>query len=509
MGLFKNNQEQGPKRPGFLSRLISGILVGREIEKRVHEDFPSWEEFSEQKLHDTESSRQPLKQLELPRHKIYLTSPLHGNLMYMLVVAVTLMIGYETRDLAPVLIYGAIGVAAGLALIMLFLDGLFFHLETLRLHDDSEMINTHTEGPDLQESGSGIFSKFLRKTPDSRLFRSKLFQIHYQNVLRTFEQGNRRAWVSQDASITDIHTLLTQRGMKLAWTVIDVLPLLGLLGTLLGLMHMFVAFGKDVENPELTLLSGFGTALGTTIMANLFVLILRPLYMRNERSMNEILNTMQMLMAMFILPTQQSVLDRMHGSGARGQQMAYQGFYGHGQPDTRITQAVDDLTRSLNDFLEFQMKLGGGSMAKETAQVAKEVRELLHSFSDSVDLSRLEGQQKSMDRFAESVNMLAQSLEEMKSTLVTQGGISNQRIEHDLTQLRVLNHDTLLLLDQIAGHMSRLSQEKKDMLSANPKLREQVFKDQTAPGAGRPRAGTSGMQKPGEKTGKSSLYENK
>ncbi|NIR28920.1 MAG: hypothetical protein GWO39_10015, partial [Gammaproteobacteria bacterium] len=89
-----------------------------------------------------------------------------------------------------------------------------FHIEGLRLEADAEMINRHTRGPqeDRDEQGMGFLRSFSRKHRNRKIFRSSLLQIHYQNVLRTFEQGNRRTWVDQDASIADLHTLLSQRG---------------------------------------------------------------------------------------------------------------------------------------------------------------------------------------------------------------------------------------------------------------------------------------------------------
>ena len=52
-------------------------------------------------------------------------------------------------------------------------------------------------------------------------------------------------------------------------------------------------------------------------------------------------------------------------------------------------------------------------------------------------------------------------------------GAGSERIQHDLTQLRVLTHDTLLLLDTIAGQLGRL--DGKGLLSGNRTLRQQVF----------------------------------
>ncbi|MDH4249195.1 MAG: MotA/TolQ/ExbB proton channel family protein [Deltaproteobacteria bacterium] len=443
----------------------------------MNENFPSWEEFSEQKLHDSPLSRD-VQRFELPIHRVYLSTPLHGNLLYVTLIGAVLFLGYKNREMAPLLLYGAIGVASIIGLGMLFRDGLFLHLESRRLKTDGEMINQDTLGPKMEQEKTGLFSRFLKKSHNKRVFRSKLFQIHYQNVLRTFEQGNRRTWVSQEASISDIHTLLTQHGMKVAWTVIEVLPQLGLIGTLVGLTHMFSSFGEGVANPELGILAGFGTALGTTIVANLVVLVLRPLYMRNERSMNEILNTMQMLMAMFILPTQQAVLDRSQGHGGHASSASLMPSHGMGSSgaDPRLSQSVDHLTQTLTQIMETQAGLDSGQMAQETAKVAREVQVMLRQFTDSVDPRQLERQQQMFLKFSDSVDKLSGNLVKL-GQIQSGGSMGNQRIEHDLAQLRVLNHDTLLLLDQIAGQLNKLSGEHRTRLSENPKLREQIFSE--------------------------------
>ncbi len=278
----------------------------------MDENFPTWQEYAEQKILEEHERAEEAARISLPPHRVYISSPLHGSFVYFVIVVVGLALGIYSPELGPVMVYVAIGVVLLISLAMVFRDALFFHIEGLRLEADAEMINRHTRGPqeDRDEQGMGFLRSFSRKHRNRKIFRSSLLQIHYQNVLRTFEQGNRRTWVDQDASIADLHTLLTQRGMKLVWTMIEVLPQLGLLGTLIGLIRMFTAFSADIASPEVALLAGFGTALGTTVVANILVLVLRPLYMRNERAMNEILSTIQSLMAMFILPTQQSVLER-------------------------------------------------------------------------------------------------------------------------------------------------------------------------------------------------------
>ena len=451
---------------------LSALLGGREIEKRVQENFPSWQEFSQEKL-DAAQEQKAERRYELPPHRLYVSSPLQRNFMYFLLVAGALGIGYAVPDWAPSLVYAAIILVFLTALLVLFRDGLLFHLEGQRLKLDAEMINKHARGPAEGEDDErrGFLRSLARRK--KTIFRSKLLQIHYQNVLRTFEQGNRRAWVDQDASLMDIQTLLSQRGMKLVWTFMEVLPQLGLLGTLIGLLTMFLAFNTNAEFPELAIIAGFGTALGTTILANLLVLILRPLYMQNERSMNEILSSMQMLMAMFILPTQQFVLDRgrVFGYGHPGVAMPPGGP--SIQQENRLARTLDGLTGALQQFSEAQQQLDSGTMARETSKVAREVQNTLQQFQVAFQPEQLGRQQHAVVQLTEAVQSLAQHLKQVPAA--EKESATSERIGHDLMQLRLLTHDTLLLLEQIAGHLQRFSPPAGELLSANERVRAQTF----------------------------------
>jgi biopolymer transport protein ExbB/TolQ len=481
MALFRKSTSGG--RGG--GSWMSGLLGGREIENRVDENFPSWQEYSQQKVDDAQARAEEEKRLELPPHRIYISSPLHGNFLYFTLVMVALALGFYSPELAPVLIYAAIGVVLVICLFVVFRDGLFFHIEALRLVQDGEMINKHTRGPqnEQDERGLGFLRSFSRKGRNHKVFRSRLLQIHYQNVLRTFEQGNRRTWVDQDASIADLHTLLTQRGMKLTWTMIEVLPQLGLLGTLLGLMRMFMAFRGNTANPELEVLSGFAVALGTTVLANIFVLILRPLYMRNERSMHEILTTIQTLMATFILPTQQSVLERTLMTGFGRSSLALPPSpEAPARPlnENRLFQSLDELTHALGEFTETQHQVESGVMARETAGIAQEVKETLRAFHEAVDRNHLEKQQRSIEQLTEAVQGLAATLNHVEGAA---GGPSSERIAHDLMQLRLLTHDTLLLLEQIAGRLGPVTGRNPRLLSMERAVRRQAFPEsEGAPG---------------------------
>lgn len=466
---------------------LSGLLGGREIEKRVNENFPTWQEYSEQKVLDAQEREEEAKRIDLPPHKVYISSPLQGNFIYFTTVTVALALGYYSPLLAPVLVYGAIGMVLIISLFVVFRDALFFHIEGLRLELDSDMINRHTRGPQEERDarGMGFLRVLSRRQKHRSIFRSRLLQIHYQNVLRTFEQGNRRTWVDQDASIAEIQTLLSQRGMKLVWTMIEVLPQLGLLGTLIGLMRMFLAFRANVVAPELEIIAGFGTALGTTVVANILVLILRPLYMRNERSMNEILSTMQTLMAMFILPTQQSVLERtlLTGHGRSAMPLSPSApAPASGINENRLHATLNDLTQALTEFTEFQQHVDSGAMAKETAQIALQVKDTLRAFHDAVDRKHLDRQQQAIEQLTGAVQGLATNLNHVKQLPGSASAGSSERIEHDLMQLRVLTHDTLLLLEQLASRMGPLPASKGRLLSTDRSVRAQVFPSDAASG---------------------------
>ncbi len=459
---------------------LTSLLGGRAIENRVDENFPTWQEYSEQKVLDAQEREEAAKRIELPPHRVYVSSPLHGNFLYVFMIVIALALGIHSPPLAPVLLYAAIAIAMLIALFVVFRDALFFHIEGLHLAADADMINKHANGPqdERDEKGLSFLRALSRKKPSRKIFRSRLLQIHYQSVLRTFEQGNRRTWVDQDASIADLHTLLSQRGMKACWTVIEMLPQLGLLGTVVGLMRMFIAFRGNTVAPELEVLAGFSTALGTTVLANLFVLVLRPLYMRNERSMHEILSTIQSLMAMFILPTQQSVLERTLalGYGRSALPMTVMPGAGFsGVNESRLFRTLDELTQALNQFTEVQQNLDSGTMARETADIAQDVKDTLRAFQDSVDHNQIARQQKAMEDLSESVKSLAVRLSRAEPAQAGGNGVSSPRIEEDLTQLRVLTHDTLLLLQQIAGRLEPVPARRGRMLSTDPAVRAQLF----------------------------------
>jgi hypothetical protein len=467
-----------PKRSVLGS--LFGWLGGREIEKRVIANFPTWQEFSERKIKDAQD-RKASEQVRLPPHKVYVSSPLHWNFMYLLFAAGALVLAYANPQWAGYLIYGAIGAAALAAVFVTLRDGLTFHLEGARLEYDGDMINARhagdTEDPDAPKDKKAEQRDALGHK--ATLFRSKLLQIHYQNILRTFEAGNRRTWVYQDASISDIETLLSQRGMKLAWTCIEVLPQLGLLGTLVGMVQMFSAFRGTESAPDLSILGGFATALGTTLLANMFVLVLRPLHMRNERSMHEILSTLQMLMSMFILPTQQFVLERQSQPAAN----AYAGHTGYGPApaapaasDRRLNETLERLTAALAGFGEVQRSVDSGNLSRETSNIAQDVRTSLRAMRDVFDPAQFEQQQRAFQQLTEAVYALADRLQQPQAAAPAQiAGVANERVEHDLMQLRMLTRDTLILLDQIAGQLTRLNGVPPKLLSADSRLRETAF----------------------------------
>lgn len=462
-------------RGAWLGRLFGA----RKIDNLIDENFPSWEEYSAQKMREMEEAKQAEK-FELPPYKVSISSPLQRNFLYALVVGAAVGMGYAVPNWAPALLYGAIGAAFVFAMFTIVRDGIFLHLEGQRLQVDGEWINRNTHGPgqDSDENEeSGFLKTFTRKK--KTIFRSRLLQIHYQNVLRAFEQGARRAWVYQDASIAEIQTLLSQGGMKASWTIIEVLPQLGLLGTLVGLMAMFFAFRGAGDFGELSIISGFGTALGTTIAANLFVLILRPLHMQNERTMNEILSTLQTLMAIFILPTQQYAMERSLGRAVQAStslppSMSPPLLTGAGEQ--RIQRSLEQLTGTMRELLNFQEKVDNGSLARETARIAQEVQSALRSFQESVNPDQLALQQRALGKLTESVQHLSEKLGAYEKSSGRAAPEQAERIEHDLTQMRVLTRDTLVLLEQIATRLDSDARDpSRNMLSLKFGVHAQVF----------------------------------
>jgi len=443
-----------------------GWIFAREIDNRVIDNFPTWQEFSERKLKEARESRD--EEFRLPDHKVYVSSPLHWNFMYLLFSGGALALAWSNPVWAGYLIYGSILAAFIVALFVTFRDGLFFHFESNRLEMDGDIINQRHSGEEGEEPQKEPEKKTYRGLLGRKrtVFRSKLLQIHYQNILRTFESGARRTWVYQDASIADLETLMSQRGMKLAWTLIEVLPQLGLLGTLVGMTQMFQAFRSTEGAPNVSVLAGFATALGTTVMANLFVLVLRPLFMRNERSMHEILSTLKMLMAMFILPTQQFALERQTQAAAAA---AYPS-YGYGGSDRRLTASLEELSTTLGEFSEMHRKLDSGAMAQETAAIAQDVKMSLQAVKDAFDPAQLKAQQRSFSQLTEAVQGLAKRLEKPAA-----GGQPSERMEHDLMQLRLLTRDTLVLMDSIAGQLRLVTGAQPKLLSGDPRLRSQAL----------------------------------
>lgn len=480
---MKSPPRQGPgtrssrERESYLSaplRWITQLFSRRELNSRVEEDFPDWQEFSKQKLDQTSEKGQSL--IELPPHKVFVSSPLQWNFIFFLLVGASLAMAYAKPDWAAFFVYGAILVIFAVSMFYIVRDGIFFHLEGQRLEEDCEKINRNSTGPEVEnesEGKKGLFRSLIKRK--KTIFRSTLLQIHYQNVLRTFEQGSRRARVDQDSSITEIQTLLAQRGMKLVWTFIEVLPQLGLLGTLIGLGRMFLAFSINQQIPELNIIAGFGTALGTTILANLFVLILRPLYMRNERAMNEILSSLQLLMATFILPTQHYVLGRRDGLQPFAQAPTAQP-YAENPNQVRLVRAMEDLNKTLGS--RRIPRLGGrGENSDEALQLAQEVKATVQSLKEAGDPIQVNFPGQTVSKLTDAMQNLSRKMDKAFDRGESGGG-SNRKIEHDLMQLRVLNHDTLVLMEQLSKQLQKVSDPSRPLLSQNKDLRSQTFSEE-------------------------------
>lgn len=282
-----------------------------QIQKRIDAELPTWEELMQELDSEKQGSMDEMD-FGLPRYQVSLDSPVLKNVTFFAVSAVLLVAGFRFPEWNQAIIYGLIGSVFLLAFLLSLKDSVFFHLESSRLHKDADFINDF-QGEGSVEKGGGLLDKIFRKEEKKfshEFFRSRLFRLHFQNILRTFQQGDRKSWVEQSHSLSEIYTLLTQGSMKAVWTIIEILPQLGLIGTLAGLIAMFRSFGLEGGLVETGIMEGFGLALGTTILANVLVLILRPVFMLNERTVTQLMSTMEVLMAMFILPTQQKALKK-------------------------------------------------------------------------------------------------------------------------------------------------------------------------------------------------------
>ncbi len=441
---------------------ITHLLSRRELNRRVEEDFPDWQAFSKEKLDEASAKEQSL--IELPPHRVFISSPLQWNFVFFLLVLGALAMAIAKPEWAPFFVYGAIIVIFAVSVFFIIRDGIFFHLEGQRLEEDCENINLNSTGPQPEpEAGEKKGILGLLKKRKKTVFRSTLLQIHYQNVLRTFEQGSRRAKVDQDSSITEIETLLAQRGMKMVWTFMEVLPQLGLLGTLIGLGRMFLAFSLNQQIPELNIISGFGTALGTTILANLFVLILRPLYMRNERAMNEILSSLQLLMATFILPTQHYVLGRRDGlqpfapapTAAPAAENPNQ---------ARLVRAMEDLNRTLGGK-HFSRPSIGGRGDDGPLQLAQQSGAAAPSGGEGSGPIQVNFPGPAVSKLTDAMQTLSRKMDGARGREGAAG--SSKNIEHELMQLRGLNRDTQALMEQLSKQLQQFSDPARPLLSQN------------------------------------------
>ncbi|NIR28922.1 MAG: hypothetical protein GWO39_10025, partial [Gammaproteobacteria bacterium] len=91
----------------------------------------------------------------------------------------------------------------------------------------------------------------------------------------------------------------------------------------------------------------------------------------------------------------------------------------------------------------------------------------------AVDRNQIERQQRAIEQLTEAVQGLAGNLREAGRG--GSGGPDSQRLEQDLTQLRVLTHDTLLLLEQLSARLDPIPARKGKLLSTERGVRREVF----------------------------------
>ena len=182
---MKNSTSQGPggrgsKDGGKSSRLmgwVNNLFSRREIYSRVEEDFPTWQEYSNKKL--AEAQERDSTAVELPPHRVFISSPLQWNFLFFLLVAGSLGMGYAQPEWGPYFIYGAILTVFVIALVLIIREGIFFHFEGQRLEQDCEMINKNNDGPEIQQESpkEGFWRSLVWRKKG--VFRSNLLQIHY------------------------------------------------------------------------------------------------------------------------------------------------------------------------------------------------------------------------------------------------------------------------------------------------------------------------------------------
>jgi hypothetical protein len=108
-----------------------------------------------------------------------------------------------------------------------------------------------------------------------------------------------------------------------------------------------------------------------------------------------------------------------------------------------------------------------------------DVQSALRSFQESFNPDHLTRQQQALVKLTDSVQGLANKLENLdrKAPAAERGEHAERsaRIEHDLTQMRVLTRDTLMLLGQIANRLSDTKDGGTGLLSMKPGVQAKLF----------------------------------
>jgi hypothetical protein len=195
--------------------------------------------------------------------------------------------------------------------------------------------------------------------------------------------------------------------------------------------------------------------------------------MQNERAMHEILSTLQTLMAIFILPTQQYAMERTLGHAPQSART----MTPPGVPvaltsatEQRIMRGLDQIAGAMRELVSFQEKVDSGALARETSRIAADVQSALRAFKESMSPERLGAQQRALTKLTESVQGLSEKLAGQDKAAAY-----SDRIERDLMQLRVLTRDTLVLLEQIANRLPENVEGARNMLSLKVGVHAQVF----------------------------------
>jgi hypothetical protein len=144
----------------------------------------------------------------------------------------------------------------------------------------------------------------------------------------------------------------------------------------------------------------------------------------------------------------------------------------------RLARAMEELNSTLGSGS--RARLAVGAAGKETLQLAEEVKTTMQTLRDATEPIHVNLPGQAISKLTDAMQTLAKKME--GSLGREKAGGANKQIEHDLLQLRMLNHDTLVLMDKLSKQLQSSSESEQPLLSQNKGLRAQAFKDEAALG---------------------------